>query len=128
METDVRHSRREVPGQLQGSNQQSEGQRRLLPHELRHHRPPGALPEPPLAPRIADRVHSHDGRVAVPLLLARRALGGRGPHDRRPGGAARAVGADAGVLVLDESHGEHTAGAAGRGRRCAAARRLEEDR
>ena len=81
MEGDVQFPVIRTPDQLPGCNQEGENEHRLLPGELRLSSPGDSLPQPPLAPDLADRVHRDDGDLAVPLLPPRRASGGFPPHD-----------------------------------------------
>ena len=101
---------------------------RLLPRELRHHHVADCVPEPALAPNLAHRLRRDDGRVALPLLPPRRAAGDLRPHDRRPRGADRALGAHDRFPLVDRRDVQYTVLAIDRGRGCVDSRRLEEDR
>lgn len=54
----------------------------LFSDELRHRYTVYRLPQPIVAPDLADRVHRYDGCLVVPLLSSRRASGDFRPYNR----------------------------------------------
>eukprot|EP00262_Sarcandra_glabra_P006904 TRINITY_DN1946_c0_g3_i6.p2 TRINITY_DN1946_c0_g3~~TRINITY_DN1946_c0_g3_i6.p2 ORF type:complete len:125 (-),score=0.83 TRINITY_DN1946_c0_g3_i6:149-523(-) len=82
-------------------------QHQLFPHELRHNRVIRRLPQPSMAPDLTHRLHSHDGRLALPLLLTRRAVGDFPPYDRRSSRACRPRGGDTCRASIDWSGAQH---------------------
>lgn len=102
-------------------------ERRLLPDELRDGGAADPLSQPPLAPDLANRLHHHDGRLALPLLPPRRAPralrqnGGRSRRFDSPGGG------DDRALVLDPRDGEYFGGTVDWGCVGGCARGVEKD-
>ncbi|CAL5443840.1 unnamed protein product [Camellia sinensis] len=93
MEGDGESPFNRTPWRLRRRIQTDQNESRLLPHELRDHRASHPLPQPPMAPDLADRLHHHDGRLALPLLPQRRAVGDFQSYDRRPHRDGGVIGA-----------------------------------
>jgi len=105
-----------------------EGERRLLPDELRHRGARRALPQSPLVSNIADRVRGAHGGVALPLLPPRRAALPLRPDDQRPRRARRHGRADRRAPPPHRRHPQHPGGSPHRSRPGGGARRLEKNR
>ncbi|CAI0434317.1 unnamed protein product [Linum tenue] len=101
-----------------------EAQPGLFPRQLRHGRPLHPLRQPPVAPFLHDRLPNRPRRLAVPLLLSRRAPGDPPPHRRRPRRAGPARRRHRRRLGFYGRVAERVGVCVGRGRDCPVARRV----
>lgn len=122
MEDDVQHPLAGAPLGPGRRDRARAHKRGVLPDELRDRGAGDPVPEPALAPDLADRVRGDDGRVALPLLPTRRAARGVQSHHRRPSRAGRAGRAHHRLLAPHARHHQYPSRAPDWGRRGCAAR------
>ncbi|CAI0462135.1 unnamed protein product [Linum tenue] len=127
MEVDARHPQLRSPRKHSQRNRPPQDEFSLLPDELRRNCFGDLVPQPPLAPNLANRLHRRNGRLAVPLLSPRLAAGGVRETDWRPGCAGGAFGAHGGCAAPHRCSVEHRGVPSGRSSGGSCSRSNEED-